>query len=110
MLRAGVDIGGTDIKIGLIDDLDMKFKAKTIIPFTYDGYETVVAKTAEKIKELLKEAGGELSSIGLAVPGSIDIEKGVVIHAHNLNYHSTPIVSENEETLPRLTCAHRKRC
>ena len=34
MLRAGVDIGGTDIKIGLIDDLDMKFKAKTIIPFT----------------------------------------------------------------------------
>ncbi|MFA5637789.1 MAG: ROK family protein [Anaerovoracaceae bacterium] len=102
MLRAGVDIGGTDIKIGLIDDLDMKFKAKTIIPFTYDGYETVVAKTAEKIKELLKEAGGELSSIGLAVPGSIDIEKGVVIHAHNLNYHSTPIVSEMKKHFPDL--------
>ena len=103
MVRVGVDIGGTNIKIGIIKEEDGSIIDKREIPFVKDGYEHVFAQIQKIIREMLKAAGfstGEVGSIGLAVPGSIEEEKGTITHAYNLNFHDVPAVAEMEKTFP----------
>jgi glucokinase len=103
MLRVGVDIGGTNIKIGIIEEEDGRIIDKREIPFTHQGYESVFAQIQREIREMLKEGGfttGQVGSIGLAVPGSIDVSNGSITHAYNLDFHDVPAVEEMEKTFP----------
>lgn len=103
MVRIGVDIGGTNIKIGMIKGEDGSIIRKKEFPFTHQGYESVFSQIQKEIRILLKEGGftsGEIGSIGLAVPGSIDEEKGIIAHAYNLDFHDVPAVKEMEKTFP----------
>lgn len=52
---------------------------------------------------MLKKGGfttGQVGSIGLAVPGSIEEAKGTIAHAYNLDFHDVPAVEEMEKTFP----------
>ncbi|MPN06943.1 Glucokinase [bioreactor metagenome] len=44
-----------------------------------------------------------MKCIGLAVPGSIDYDRGVVIDAHNLDYHDFPLCRSISEHYPCVT-------
>lgn len=103
MIRVGVDIGGTNIKIGIIKDEDGRVLDKREIPFTHSGYENVFIEIQREIRKMLKDNGintGEIGSIGLAVPGSIEEAKGIINHAYNLDFHDVPAVLEMEKTFP----------
>ena len=70
MYRIGIDIGGTNIKIGFVD-ADKKLFASDKISFEKKGYAYVCAEIAEKIKEMISSHGldiGDASSLGIAVP------------------------------------------
>lgn len=102
MVRVGVDIGGTNIKLGIINE-DGSILDKTEIPFTLDGYEKVFMEIQTETREMLKDNHintGEIGSIGLAVPGSIEKDRGVISHAYNLGFHDVPAVAEMEKTFP----------
>lgn len=103
MVRIGVDIGGTNIKIGIIKEEDGSIINKKEFPFTHQGYESVFLEIQKEIREMLKEGGfstGQVGSIGLAVPGSIDEKKGIINHAYNLDFHEVLAVMEMEKTFP----------
>lgn len=103
MIRVGVDIGGTNIKIGIINEDDGTILDKKEFPFTHHGYKDVFAEIQKEIRELLKAGGfttGQVGSIGLAVPGSIEEAEGTIAHAYNLDFHDVPAVSEMEKTFP----------
>jgi glucokinase len=105
MIRAGVDIGGTKIKLGLVKEEDGTLMAKGKIPFVHEGYKVVFGQIAAELNRLLEETGHsieEVGSMGLAVPGSIDREQGRVIHAHNLDFHDVPAVVEIKRHFPRI--------
>lgn len=93
MYQIGVDIGGTNIKIGLLDS-SMFIIEKQSIPFPHTTGEDAAKQIAEAIFNLVDRhqiTVQELESIGIIVPGSIDPLGGTVINAYNLGFHQVPL-------------------
>ena len=93
MFEIGVDIGGTNIKIGLVSEA-LEITARAVIPFPKTTAEDAVAQIAAAIRGLLAENGvgtESLGSIGILVPGSIDRAGERVIAAYNLGFHDVPL-------------------
>lgn len=79
----GIDIGGTNIRVGLIDennDLICTYKEPTLKEVTN------VEELYEKIKKLIKRVPNyeNVNAIGIGVPGYIDVETGKIEAATNL--------------------------
>lgn len=92
MYQIGVDIGGTSIKIGLVDQ-DCNIVKQTAIPFPHEDAAAVAANLATAVRGLLAEcnlAEQDLRSIGVVVPGSIDPTGEIVLDAYNLGFHHVP--------------------
>ena len=102
MYEIGVDIGGTSIKIGLVNEA-LEIAARTSIRFPHEPAERVVAAFSDAIRALLREAGvgaEELGSIGIVVPGSVSADGERVIDAYNLNFHDVPLRRLSQEQFP----------
>lgn len=95
MPHLGVDIGGTNIKVGVADaDGKILVQAKTETLPTR-GSEAVVAAILACIDTVLIKASLKLQdveSIGVGVPGTADSKSGVVVYAPNLFWKNLAIV------------------
>lgn len=92
MYQIGVDIGGTNIKIGLVDG-SLEIIARKKIKFSHASPESVAFDIYKSVKELLDAETvtiADLESIGLVVPGSIDPSGKIVLDAYNLGFHDVP--------------------
>lgn len=100
MYNIGVDIGGTNLAMGLVDEkLDIVQRVSVPFPKAGGGPETA-RQIWEKTEEMLKKADAtmdELESVGVVVPGSIDAAGGVVINAYNLGFHNEPLKERIKE-------------
>lgn len=96
MARIGYDIGGTNIAAGILND-DNRLIAKKSLPFPRGKGTQAVIETCKALYDrLLLDASlsaEEISGVGAAVPGSVDPAKGIVIDAHNLDFHHTPFAA-----------------
>ena len=92
MLRFGFDIGGTNIAAGMLDD-DNRLIEKGSVRFPRGcGTEAVITECANLYRAIVDRSGvdeSEIVGVGVAVPGSVDPQKGIVIDAHNLGFHHT---------------------
>jgi len=77
----GIDIGGTEIKIGKFYDLELVLKT-SIKTNINDGGKNILNDIFSKIDELLE--GDTLVGIGVGVPGPV--VNGVVLGAQNINW------------------------
>ncbi len=97
MYYLGVDLGGTNIAVGLVTE-DGKIIASDSTPTLAEReYPAIVADMAEVCKKVVADAGvdmSEVASIGIGSPGSIDSENGVVLYANNLKFNQAPIAAE----------------
>ena len=79
--RIGVDIGGTNIKIALVD-LQGKIVYSNTTPTRADlGYEHSIANIQNAIEELMKETNTNkdtVEAIGFGFPGQVDYKEGIV--------------------------------
>jgi glucokinase len=94
-LFLGIDVGGTSIKLGVVDDLGRPL-AQTKVPTLEDhGPQNAVNRAKEATLAMLGGVGlamGDLAGIGLATPGTMDIPKGIFLQPHNLpHWHYFPI-------------------
>ena len=77
MLVAGVDVGGTNIEVGLVDDRHrVRERGKRNTP------RSSPRKVARAIIKLIEELGDAPSAIGIGIPGVV--HKGRVLEAPNL--------------------------
>ncbi len=94
MVRIGYDIGGTNIAAGILDE-DSRLICRKSLPFPRGkGTGAVIDVCTALYHALLLEASlneSDVSGVGAAVPGSVDIKNGTVIDAHNLDFHHTPL-------------------
>ena len=93
----GIDLGGTNIAIGIVDD-DAKIIVKGSTP-TYNerSYQEIVKDMADLSKELIEKAGlkiEDIKGIGVGSPGSVDAKNGVVVYANNLKFDNVPLREE----------------
>lgn len=94
MLRIGVDLGGTKIAAGVIDE-EYRLLASSETPTRAAlGAETVVTDMAACIFAALEKAGKSVSDcagIGIGSPGLCDTARGSVRNAHNLGWYGVPV-------------------
>ena len=96
MYQIGVDIGGTNIKIGLVDDA-LEIVSRISIPFPHLDGAQVAERIAAECHKLLALKGlteDSLDSVGVIVPGSIDATGSTVLNAYNLNFHNVPLKAQ----------------
>ena len=96
MYRIGIDLGGTNIAVGLVDD-NLKIVKKLSTPtLAKRPAEEIVADMASLCKKLCEEQGieiSELDGIGIAAPGMINSVDGVVEYSNNIPLRKFPIVA-----------------
>lgn len=86
-LFLGFDVGGTNIKLGVVDDAG-RVVAHTQIPTHEElGAAAAVARAHTAVEQMLDGCGlkvTDLAAIGLATPGTMDIPQGMLLRPHNL--------------------------
>ncbi|MBO5756006.1 MAG: ROK family protein [Clostridia bacterium] len=103
MYYIGVDLGGTNIAVGIVDE-NKKIVLKGSVPTnsSREG-ELIIKDMAALTDRLLKDAGIPLSDVayvGIASPGTVDSEKGVIEYANNLPFFKFPIADIFKRYLP----------
>lgn len=92
---AGVDIGGTNIKIGLVNDRAQTLAFESIPTEQEHGPENAANRSGEALARLVEKAGvkhADVAAIGLASPGPMDLKRGVLLCPGNLpEWHNTPL-------------------
>lgn len=81
----GVDIGGSSIKAGLVSARgEVRFRLRAPLPLEH-GRESLLAALDECIEACLAQAStGDVGGIGIAAPGTMDLEAGVILQPFNL--------------------------
>ncbi len=100
----GIDLGGTFIKGGIVNDLGELLINDQVPTQSEGGEETVVSNIAGLCHSLLQRlnmTANDVTGIGIGVPGMIDSEDGTVIYANNLNWENVSI-AQNLEKLTGL--------
>ncbi len=85
--RIGIDVGGTNVKIALVDDSGKIIYSNSVPTRAEMGYEYTVNNIKQAIYDLLKETkleAKEIEGIGFGFPGQVDYKSGVVRLAPNI--------------------------
>ncbi|MCQ2460773.1 MAG: ROK family protein [Clostridia bacterium] len=93
MYRIGVDLGGTNIAAGVVDE-ENKIVAKMSIPTDLPKSADEIARSIAKLAELVCEKADvdmmEVSMIGIGTPGAVN-DEGVVENDANLGFVNIPL-------------------
>ena len=96
----GIDIGGTKIQVSLVEESGTVLSGHRCATPRDVGPEGVVAAIERAIDETLTEAdlqSTDLAAIGLAVPGVVDPDRGLVVVTPNMNLTGVAIGSHIED-------------
>ncbi len=84
---AGVDLGGTNIKVGVVDDLGRPLSWTSIETLAEQGADSAVERMAQAVHLAIREAGlkpADIRRVGLGSPGTMDIPAGMLLEPPNL--------------------------
>ena len=94
MYRIGIDLGGTNIAVGVVDE-NYQLLARHSVPTGAERpAEAVIADMADAVEAAAAKAGihvQDCESIGIGSPGTCDSEAGVVVRAYNLQWFGVPV-------------------
>lgn len=83
----GVDIGGTSIKIGLLDDAGNRLAYQSIDTLPQRPAEEAVQRIADVMRQFLRQLAltpESIAAIGVGVPGPTDLDTGVLVQPPQL--------------------------
>ena len=104
MYRIGVDLGGTNIATGVIDEnykIIGRGKVKTRAP---RPAEAIFDSIKEAVDMAVVNAGisyDEITSVGIGTPGSVNKDTGAIEFSNNLKFHNVPAKAMLEERLKK---------
>ena len=94
MYNIGIDLGGTNIKVGLVDEnynIVAKATAKTNLPRPAEEICESIVDTVWEALNTAKVTIGEVNSIGIGTPGVANRNSGVVLYSSNLGFNNTDL-------------------
>lgn len=103
MYTVGIDLGGTNIAAGICDE-NLNIVIKGSVP-TNAGRdpELIIKDMAELVSDLLWKADiklSEISYVGIAAPGSVNVQTGVVEYSNNIRMSNFPMCEILKKYLP----------
>ena len=91
----GLDVGGTTMKAGVVDDNGTPLSAVSLPTEAHKGQEAGLARMCETIRHAVVEARlqmKDIAAIGVATPGLMDIPAGVILDPPNLKpWRNVPV-------------------
>lgn len=104
MVYIGIDVGGTDVKIGLLDE-NANILAQGKTPTGVGGsYQEIIRNMAEYAVKLLTQTGftmDDVAAVGMGVPGVTDKQSGVVMRCVNMDWWDIPLREEMQKHIPK---------
>ncbi|MDR3259654.1 MAG: ROK family glucokinase [Fusobacteriaceae bacterium] len=100
--KIGIDIGGTNIKMGVVNDKNEIIAKKSIKTDVKLGYIKIIKNMANAIKELLYLHKIDLNnciSIGIGCPGTVNFKTGEILFAANLLWEGVPLAEELKKNI-----------
>ena len=94
MYYIGIDIGGTNLKAGLVDE-NYRITATKKTSLQFESMEQMGETLAAMAIGLVEENGiprNQVASVGMGFPGPVDDRRGVVIKTVNIPIRSMPVV------------------
>ncbi|GHV48725.1 glucokinase [Clostridia bacterium] len=115
MYNIGVDLGGTNIKVGLVQETDKENDSANGTEFEIIGranIKTTLPRPAEDIADDIARGIDiacrnanvdfrDVSNVGVGTPGTVDPGRGLVIFSSNLDFNDTPLASILAEKVGR---------
>ena len=103
----GIDLGGTNIAAGVVSE-NGALLCKTGVP-TGAGRPaaeivTDMATAAEQCLALSGLAKGQMTAVGVGVPGAVDNRTGTVLFTSNLDWRQLPLAAQLREKLGLPVC------
>ena len=97
----GIDLGGTYVKFGLLDERHRLVEVRQLR--TPQGAEAVIEQMACGARQLIDEhglAGRDVLGVGIGSPGPLDLDRGIIIAMPNISgMENTPIRDRVAEKL-----------
>ena len=106
MYYLGVDVGGTNIAVGIVDEnnaIIAKASHPTPVPCSEDAFCDAILAVCN---DALAKAGLTLDDvpwIGIGCPGTVNRATGIIEYSNNLGFHNTPMVKYLETELGKPT-------
>ncbi len=103
MYTIGVDLGGTNIAIGLCDG-DLKIVDKGSVPTLAKRDNELIIKDMAALALSIVERNGltpaDIEYVGIAAPGSVDTNAGVIEYSNNIQMKNFPIAEVFKKYFP----------
>ncbi len=91
----GLDVGGSSMKGGVVDDTGRPLSAVTLPTEAHKGQEFGLERMCQTIREAVAGAGlrlEQIAAIGVATPGTMDIPAGIILDPPNLKpWRNVPV-------------------
>jgi len=87
----GCDLGGTNLRAGVVDPTNGKILADRSTPaLAREGHDAVMERMAALMEQVITDSGlpkSEFGGIGIGVPGLLDLKNGLTLFLPNLSGH-----------------------
>lgn len=93
-LFVGVDVGGTNVKLGVISSNGRIVKKSKFSLENQTDFDVVIQKIIDNVKSLISEFDkNQIAGIGFGIPGLIDSKHGIVVCSGNLKWLNIDFVA-----------------
>lgn len=100
----GVDIGGTNVKAGVVDENGTLLSNESVKTHSERGYQAVLQDIIEVIKTAVRSSNisiDKIKWIGVGCPGTCNPETGVVEYSNNLKWNNAPLGKDIEASFKK---------
>ncbi len=102
-MHIGIDLGGTNIAIGLVDNNGMIIYKDSVATLPERNYQEIINDMVKLSLKVVEQAGYKINmvqSIGIGCPGTPDNEKGLIVYANNFkDFYDIPIREEIQKSI-----------
>jgi glucokinase len=104
MVYLGIDVGGTGIKVGVIDGSGNLLIQGETPTLAGRSFSEIIRDMGVCALDALERGGyvvSDVAAVGVGVPGVADQETGVVVFCTNLGWHNVPLRTELQKYIDR---------
>ena len=102
-LRIGFDLGGTKMLASVIDSGGQVLASARAASRGYEGMKKGTSRMVKLTSKAIAAAGiseHQIAAIGIACPGVVDLEEGIMVEAPNLGSNNVPVAATFREAFP----------
>jgi len=104
MRYIGIDLGGTNIAVGITDGEGRILCKCSVKTETERGTDAILSRMADTARRLAKETGTpweDITSVGIGSPGAVDAQSGMVLSASNLGFRDVRLGERMQNLLQK---------